>query len=73
MIQYIGKNQSLLKFLREHPEWYRYLSREPHRITEMERQAKHYFGQTWTKRIEKMNHQIDKLAFLLSLSDVMKD
>lgn len=53
-----------LNFVRNNPEWYRYLARDPKRWQEIPQEAKVYYGQTFSQRLERMNQQIQMLGLL---------
>lgn len=60
-------------FVRYNPEWYRYLSRDPDRIDELEKAAKQFYGQTFPQRVEKLNNQVQMVGMLLQFAGAMKD
>lgn len=71
--QYVSQQPHLLIFIRENPVWYRYLSREPQMITDMEKAAKEYSGKTISKRLEKVGDQMQMISMLIQLAGAMKD
>jgi len=71
--QYLQENPDLLQFVRYNPIWYRYLTRDPNRLSELEREAKHYYGKTFSKRLEKFNNQVQMASMLMQFADAMKD
>jgi len=71
--RYLSSQPELLKFVRYHPMWYRYLSRDPHRINELPKKAKTFYGYTFPQRLEKVNHQLKMAGMLIQLAEAMKD
>lgn len=70
---YLYTNKPLLNFVRHHPIWYRYLSRDPERVHELEREAKIFYGQTFTQRLEKVNEHVQLVQMLAEISKLTKD
>lgn len=71
--QHIAKRSDLLQFIRYNPVWYRYLSRDPNLIYEMEKEAKKFHGKTLPKRLEKLTDQAQMLNMLIQFTNAMKD
>lgn len=65
---YLKSQPSLLKFVRYNPEWYRYLSRDPSRITEIDKAAKSFYGKTWPQQIEKANDKLSMMKMFIQLA-----
>ncbi len=64
---YISSRPDLLEFIRDEPEWYRRLSRNPERLGEFIQAARVYHGRTWPARIERLaNHvQMAQMMFFM--------
>ncbi|WP_368654710.1 YlbE-like family protein [Ornithinibacillus sp. 4-3] len=60
---YLQNHPDLLQYIRLHPIWYRYLSRDPQSITQLEKDAKEFYGKTFPQRVKKIEEQI-QLAHL---------
>lgn len=71
--RYLTSHPELLTFVRYHPIWYRYLSRDPNKIHELSRVAKKFYGYTFTQRLERLNNQIQMVGMLIQLTEAMKD
>lgn len=71
--RYLIAHPDLLKFVRYHPIWYRYLSRDPNKIYELPKEAKKYYGNTFPQRLEKVNDRIQMVNMLVQLAEIMKD
>ncbi|GIO26042.1 hypothetical protein J43TS3_06530 [Ornithinibacillus bavariensis] len=70
---YVKSSQELLHFIRHNPEWYRYLTRDPSRISECELEAKRFYGRTFSQRLEKVNQNVQMVGVLLQFAEMMKD
>ncbi|PAV29891.1 hypothetical protein CIL05_08410 [Virgibacillus profundi] len=70
---YLSENPHLARFVRYNPIWYRYLSRDPHRIYELEKEAKRFYGKTFPQRVEKLNNQVQMVGMLIQFAGAMKD
>lgn len=71
--QYMISHPQLAMFVRYNPVWYRYLSRDPNRINEMEKEAKRFYGKTFPQRVEKINNQVQMIQMLIHFAGAMKD
>lgn len=71
--QYVSNNPKLAAFVRYNPIWYRYLSRDPSKISEMEKEAKRFYGKTFPQRAEKINDHIQMINMLIQFTGAMKD
>ncbi|MEC5422808.1 YlbE-like family protein [Virgibacillus sp. C22-A2] len=71
--RYLAQNPRLAMFVRYNPEWYRYLSREPNRIQELEKEAKKFYGRTFPQRVNKINHHVQMVGMLMQFAGAMKD
>lgn len=65
---YLKSEPALLKFVRHNPVWYRYLSRDPNRIVEIEKEAKKYYGKTWPQQFEKASNHFSMMKMLIKLA-----
>ncbi|RLL45216.1 hypothetical protein D8M04_10175 [Oceanobacillus piezotolerans] len=71
--EYLAKNPSLANFIRYNPVWYRYLTRDPSSIKEMEKEAKVFYGKTISQRVERINNSVQMLNMVMQFAGVMKD
>lgn len=65
---YLKSELTLLEFVRHNPVWYRYLSRDPSRIIEIEKEAKRFYGKTWPQQFEKAGNQLSMMKMLFQLA-----
>ncbi|MBM7598708.1 hypothetical protein JOC34_001065 [Virgibacillus halotolerans] len=70
---YVSNNPEIAKFIRYNPVWYRYLSRDPNRINELEKEAKKFYGKTFPQKVEKLNNQMQMVSMLIQFAGAMKD
>lgn len=70
---YLWSRPDLLTFIRHNPIWYRYLTRDPGRMRELDKEAKYYFGKTLSQRLEKISDQTDMINMLILFADSIKD
>jgi len=67
------KHPKYVSFIRDHPIWYRYLSRDPEMIFEIEKAVREYEGKTFSKRLENIGSQAQMLHMFIQLAGAMKD
>ncbi|MBB6449416.1 hypothetical protein HNR44_001365 [Geomicrobium halophilum] len=65
--RYILAKPDLKKYLRAEPSWYRILARRPERLSEMEKEARLFNGQTWPQRVARMNQGLGMTINLLNM------
>ncbi|MBP1950632.1 YlbE-like family protein [Virgibacillus litoralis] len=71
--QYLQQNPKLANFVRYNPAWYRYLSRDPSRVKELEKESKKYYGKTLPQQVEKFGNQVKMVNMLIQFAGAMKD
>ncbi|GAB3799922.1 YlbE-like family protein [Virgibacillus kimchii] len=71
--QYLESNPSLLKFVRYNPIWYRYLAREPELVRGIEKEAKKFYGKTFSQRMDRVNNHVQMMGMLMQFAEAMKD
>lgn len=70
---YLQQNPKLANFVRYNPEWYRYLSREPYRLNELQKESKTFYGKTIPQQVEKLGNQVQMINMLVQFAGAMKD
>ncbi|ASK63605.1 hypothetical protein CFK37_16285 [Virgibacillus phasianinus] len=65
---YLKSKPALLNFVRHNPEWYRYLTRDPNKLVEIEKEAKKFYGKTWPQQVEKASSQFSMMKMLVQLA-----
>lgn len=72
--QFIQGQPKLLEFVRNNPIWYRYLLRDGiKRIPELEKEAKIFYGQTFSGRLNRINDQVQMASMLINVANILKD
>jgi hypothetical protein len=71
--RYVTNNPSLVKFVRYNPMWYRYLSRDPGKIREIDKEARKFYGKTFSQRMDRLNNQVQMAGMLMQFTEAMKD
>ena len=71
---YLKEQPKLLEFIRYEPIWYRYLSRDgAARLSELEREAKIFYGQTLPQRLKRINQQMQMASMFIHAAELLKD
>lgn len=71
---YLRGQPKLLEFIRREPIWYRYLLREGAKLLpELEKEAKVFYGQTFTGRLNRVSDQVQMASMLINVANILKD
>ena len=68
---YLIQNKELQKFIREQPEWYRKLSRNPTQIQSLEIASLHYYKNTIPHKVEKFANGVQMATMMMSMFQAM--
>lgn len=68
---YLNTRPDLKYYIREKPEWYRKLSRNPFSVAELEEGAKVFYGRTFGQRVDRFHQQLQNFGLLMELISVM--
>ncbi|OOE12055.1 YlbE-like family protein [Fictibacillus arsenicus] len=68
---YLNTRPDLKYYIREKPEWYRKLSRNPFSVAELEESAKVFYGRTFGQRVDRFHQQLQNFGLLMELISVM--
>ncbi|MDR7072122.1 YlbE-like family protein [Fictibacillus barbaricus] len=71
ILEYLNTRPDLKYFIREKPEWYRKLSRNPFTVSELEENAKVFYGRTFGQRVDRFHQQVQNFGLLMELISVM--
>ncbi|MBW7650161.1 YlbE-like family protein [Anoxybacillus sp. ST4] len=71
--EYIVVKPKLHQFLREHPSWYRRLARRPMDIKEMEKEARQYYKQTMSHKVQNVVQTIEMAKMMMAMMKLMND
>ncbi|NEU29493.1 hypothetical protein GN156_01655 [bacterium LRH843] len=67
--QYLYESQELRQYIRQNPNWYRKLSRDPGQLSELEKEANYFYGRTFPQRVEKVQNH---LGFAMMMIEMLK-
>lgn len=70
---YLQHREDVWGFIRKNPSWYRQLTRDPEKITELEIQQKQFYGKTLPQRIEKTQQNIQLVKLLVQMAGTWND
>jgi hypothetical protein len=73
IIHYVYQRPELKHFIRTHPVWYKYLSRNPYDLQALERAVKQYHKGTLTQKVNRFQEQIQMAQMLFSMLSVLKE
>lgn len=73
IFQQLQSQPDLIKFVRYNPMWYRFLTRDPQKIKDLPKEAKKFYGKTFTQQLEKFSDQIRIVDMMIQLAGAMKD
>ncbi|GAE29122.1 YlbE-like family protein [Halalkalibacter hemicellulosilyticus] len=68
--QYLNEQPELRAFIRQHPNWYRKLSRDPSQMTLLEKEANQFYGRTFPQRVEKMQQSLGLIMMMMEMLKV---
>jgi hypothetical protein len=71
VLHYIKSRPELIQFVRQNPIWYRKLSRNPELIDTIEKEAKYFYGKTFSQKVNKFQQNIQMASFLLGFLQQM--
>ena len=64
---YINQHPEIKQFIRNNPMWYRYLSRNPESVIQLEQEVKHFYGKTFPQKIERFQSNLNMAMMLLDM------
>ncbi|TSB46301.1 YlbE-like family protein [Alkalicoccobacillus porphyridii] len=67
IIRLLNENHEFRAFIRQNPEWYRKLSRDPAAIQSLEKEANYFYGRTFPQRVEKMQSNIGLAMMMMEM------
>ncbi|GEN86611.1 YlbE-like family protein [Oceanobacillus sp. FSL W8-0428] len=73
VITYLKQNPDIAEFVRYHPIWYRYLMRDPNRLTELKKEAKKFYGKTFPQKVDNFSNQLQMVRMFAEMAKSMKD
>ena len=73
ILNYIRAKKMLQSFIREQPRWYRTLAREPQKLADFGRAARHYYEQTIPQKVEKIANSLEMASLMWNMFRAMRD
>lgn len=71
VLEYISSNHELKQFIREQPQWYRKLSRDPKQLEQFEIASLHYFKKTIPHQVEKFSQGVQMANMFMGMLQAM--
>ncbi len=71
--QYIEQNKELQSFIREQPQWYRSLSRNPTQIQSLEIASLHYYKNTIPHKVEKFTNGVQMASMMMGMFQALNN
>ncbi|WP_020059274.1 YlbE-like family protein [Bacillus sp. 123MFChir2] len=72
LIEFVKSSEDLQKYIREHPYWYRKLSRNPSEKEAFELAAMQYFKKTIPDKVAKFQNQLSVASLMIDMFQYMK-
>jgi hypothetical protein len=69
--EYIAQNPELQQFIREQPQWYRQLSRNPNQLETFEIASLHYYKKTIPDHVQKFSNGVQMASMMVSMFQAM--
>lgn len=73
VLEYLERQKELKQFVREQPQWYRKLSRNPYDLQSLEIQSLHYYKKTIPHQVEKFSNGVQMAQMMFSMFQAMKN
>ncbi|KZZ82974.1 MULTISPECIES: YlbE-like family protein [Bacillaceae] len=70
--EYIQSKPEITKFIREQPQWYRKLSRNPQALEEMNLAMMNYYQKTIPHKVAQFSNSIQMASMMLGMFQSMK-
>ncbi|OIJ17720.1 hypothetical protein BKP45_19310 [Anaerobacillus alkalidiazotrophicus] len=65
---YLNQRPELKQYVRIHPVWYRYLSRDPQALLQLESEVKQFYGRTFPQKLERFHSNLNMAMMLLEMA-----
>ncbi|MBP3952154.1 YlbE-like family protein [Bacillus suaedae] len=65
--QFLAERQELRYFIRQNPNWYRKLSRDPSQVAILEKEANQFYGRTLPQRVEKVQNSLSLAMMMIEM------
>lgn len=71
IVDLLDSNQELKQFIREQPQWYRTLSRNPEKIQTMQIASMHYYRKTIPHKVEMFTNGVQMASMMMHMFQMM--
>jgi hypothetical protein len=65
--QLLFERPDLRQYVRQHPIWYRKLSRDPNQIAILEKETNQFYGRTLPQRVEKVQNSLGLVMMMMEM------
>ena len=72
VLEYINRQKELKQFIREQPQWYRKLSRNPYDLQSLEVASLHYYKKTIPDQVDKFTNSVQMASMMYHMFQAMK-
>lgn len=72
VLNYLERQKELKQFVREQPQWYRKLSRNPNDLQALEIASLHYYRKTIPDQVEKFSNSVQMASMMYNMFQAMK-
>lgn len=73
ILEYLSERKDLKEFIRQQPQWYRKLSRNPNDLQAFETASLHYFRKTIPDHVEKFSNGVQMASMMLHMFQAMNE
>jgi hypothetical protein len=71
--EYLKQQKDLRQFVREQPQWFRKLSRNPNKLQSLEIASLHYYKKTIPHQVEKFSNGVQMASMMMSMFQAMNE
>ena len=72
VLNYLERQKDLKQFIREQPQWYRKLTRNPYDLQALEVASLHYYKKTIPDQVEKFSNSVQMASMMYNMFQAMK-
>ncbi len=72
VLDYLDRQKDLKQYVREQPQWYRKLSRNPYDLQSLEVASIHYYKKTIPDQVDKFSNSVQMASMMYQMFQAMK-
>ncbi|MCM3726070.1 YlbE-like protein [Neobacillus bataviensis] len=72
VLDYLERQKDLKQFIREQPQWYRKLTRNPYDLQALEIASLHHYKKTIPHQVEKFSNSVQMASMMYHMFQAMK-